>query len=397
VSHILFSIIIPTKNRSSVLDQAITTVLRQSYPHWELIIVDNDDSNETQKVCQKFNDSRLKYVRTGGLNMSDNWERGIDEAKGDFITYLQDKNFLRMHALQKVADTLKICETDFLAWRVDCILDTEVPPRIAKSKTTGTLMHKDSTAIVENFLKKEDTRGFMPFPNYGFMSKALLARILNSTPRRLCLGLDPALGGALQILTNTPKISLLDEALFIHAYNRLSNGKNADIKGGTFKAFTGENGGCESIYYDNVPIKAVSVINGAYNEYEKLRKVITSVKLPEINMVHYFHANYQYFWQMKARGLSIGQNLKLWRDALSKQDPAIQQEVKEAMKQSPAVRFSPLKSLGQTIRAKLGIKKIENFLKGKKKATWPFKNALEYVIWADNTENPPSAPTAGNH
>ncbi len=68
----LFSIIIPTKNRSQVLFQAITTVFRQTCPDWELIIVDNDDSDDTRAVCAGFHDTRLKYIRTGGLSMTDN-------------------------------------------------------------------------------------------------------------------------------------------------------------------------------------------------------------------------------------------------------------------------------------------------------------------------------------
>ncbi len=227
----------------------------------------------------------------------------------------------------------------------------------------------------------------MPNPNYGFMSRNLVNKILINPPGRLCLGLDPATGGALQILRNTDKISLWDEALFVHAYNKLSNGKNADnTKGESFKRFNRENQTCETMYYDHVPIKTVSVINGAYNEYAKIKAMPDFAALPPIDLVNYFVANYSYIWKMKARGLPIKHHLKNWQDAFNQQKPDIRNDVQSKLGSITFAREAFIRYLGGKARKFLGIAKIEALLKRRKKPKWPFKNALEYIIWADNED-----------
>src|SRR5439155_13901434 len=69
-----FSVVIPTKNRSFLVGGAISSVLRQSFPDFGLVVVDNDDTDATQKVVASFDDPRVRHVRTGGLSMPDNWE-----------------------------------------------------------------------------------------------------------------------------------------------------------------------------------------------------------------------------------------------------------------------------------------------------------------------------------
>lgn len=382
-----FSIIIPTKNRSAVLEQAITTVFRQTHEDWELIVVDNDDTEETAQVCRKFPDPRLKYIRTGGLCMSDNWERGLQEARGDYVTFLQDKNFLRRNALSRMAETLRLRDDiEFLGWRVDCIMDNETPPRLARSKTTRTLQQKSSREILERLSRDMDAGGFMPFPNYGFLSRSLLRQILSGPPQQLCLGLDPAQGGALQILANTSTIFLHDEALFVHAYNKLSNGKNADRMGEAFKRLNQDNRVDETAYFAHVPIKTITVINAAFNEYVKIREIIGRNLLPAMDLPGYFLSNYVYFWNMRTPGGQVWMHLKRWREALAQQSPEVRAAVQEGLKNQPSPLRARLKRLAKQTRRLLCIDKIEQFLKGRKRPVWPFKSPLEYVIWADEHE-----------
>jgi len=45
----------------------------------EIIVVDNDDTEETAKVVKKIDDGRIKHFRTGNLSMPDNWEFGTSK------------------------------------------------------------------------------------------------------------------------------------------------------------------------------------------------------------------------------------------------------------------------------------------------------------------------------
>ena len=57
------SIIIPTYNRKLLIGRSIRSVLNQTYRDFELIIVDDASTDNTEEVVSSFNDERIKYVR----------------------------------------------------------------------------------------------------------------------------------------------------------------------------------------------------------------------------------------------------------------------------------------------------------------------------------------------
>ncbi|PKV63221.1 glycosyltransferase family 2 protein [Pontibacter ramchanderi] len=92
---IYYTVVIPTFNRLSLLKEAIASVLNQSYSYFEIIVVDDCSSDETQAYFEKLKDSRIKYLRNkenSGAAYSRN--TGILEAKGDFIVFLDSDNQL---------------------------------------------------------------------------------------------------------------------------------------------------------------------------------------------------------------------------------------------------------------------------------------------------------------
>ncbi|STQ60638.1 putative glycosyl transferase WcaA [Pseudescherichia vulneris] len=61
------SIYMPTWNRQQLAIRAIKSVLRQDYPHWEMIVVDDCSSNfeQLEQYVADLNDPRVTYVRNG--------------------------------------------------------------------------------------------------------------------------------------------------------------------------------------------------------------------------------------------------------------------------------------------------------------------------------------------
>jgi glycosyltransferase involved in cell wall biosynthesis len=87
----LISIVIPTYNRPKYLKQAIETILKQTYTNFEIIIVDDASTTDSKKVVESFNDKRIQYFKNEsrkGAPFSRN--RGIDQAKGELIAFLDD-------------------------------------------------------------------------------------------------------------------------------------------------------------------------------------------------------------------------------------------------------------------------------------------------------------------
>lgn len=105
MSSPLISVILTTYNRCHLLPRAVNSVLRGTYEHFELVIVDDASSDATPQVASQLKDSRIRYVRlpdNGGVLRARN--RGFDLARGEYITILDDDDELLPDALSTVAE-----------------------------------------------------------------------------------------------------------------------------------------------------------------------------------------------------------------------------------------------------------------------------------------------------
>ena len=102
------SVIMPTHNRCYVLWRAIQSVLAQTYPFFELIIIDDNSSDDTEKLVKQFSDPRIKYFKTKknkGASAARNY--GLKKAKGKFIAYLDSDNIWYNDFLEVMVDSFK--------------------------------------------------------------------------------------------------------------------------------------------------------------------------------------------------------------------------------------------------------------------------------------------------
>ena len=82
------SIIMPTLGRVRYVKRAITSVFRQTYNDWELIIVDSTPNDQIKQIINNLNSRRVKYVKTGQRGVSLARNLGIKSSKGDFIAFI---------------------------------------------------------------------------------------------------------------------------------------------------------------------------------------------------------------------------------------------------------------------------------------------------------------------
>ena len=100
----LISIYIPTKNRVELLKRAVNSVLKQTYSRWELIIVNDGSTDETENYLNSLaqSDTRIKVIHhaeSQGACASRN--EAIFSATGEFITGLDDDDFFYKDRLQR--------------------------------------------------------------------------------------------------------------------------------------------------------------------------------------------------------------------------------------------------------------------------------------------------------
>jgi glycosyltransferase involved in cell wall biosynthesis len=87
----LISVVIPTYNRSKLLERAVHSVLSQSFQQFELLIVDDNSPDNTAEVAASFGDERIRTIRHDeNRGSSATRNSGIRNARSEFVAFLDD-------------------------------------------------------------------------------------------------------------------------------------------------------------------------------------------------------------------------------------------------------------------------------------------------------------------
>jgi glycosyltransferase involved in cell wall biosynthesis len=97
----IISIIMPTYNRADFLEDTIRSIQNQTYPAWELIIVDDGSSDNTQEILNQIIDKRIQYYKGSHIGMEHARNTGLQKAKGEFIGFMDSDDFWATDKLQK--------------------------------------------------------------------------------------------------------------------------------------------------------------------------------------------------------------------------------------------------------------------------------------------------------
>ena len=105
----LVSIIMPSYNTGRFIKDTIESVLAQSYTNWELIIVDDCSTDDTDQIVEQYlTDDRITYIKNetnSGAALSRN--RALREAKGKWIAFLDSDDLWEADKLQKQIKFMK--------------------------------------------------------------------------------------------------------------------------------------------------------------------------------------------------------------------------------------------------------------------------------------------------
>ncbi|BBG66792.1 putative N-acetylgalactosaminyl-diphosphoundecaprenol glucuronosyltransferase [Hydrogenimonas sp.] len=100
----LVSVITPTYNAQAYLEEAILSVMAQSYGNWEMIIVDDASGDRTAEIAEMYakKESRIRFIRlerNSGPAVARN--RAIEEAEGRYIAFLDGDDIWAGSKLEK--------------------------------------------------------------------------------------------------------------------------------------------------------------------------------------------------------------------------------------------------------------------------------------------------------
>jgi len=101
----LVSVIIPCYNQAHFLDEAIESVLTQTYPNREIIVVDDGSTDNTAEVAGRYSAVRHIYQENAGPSAARN--TGVTKSRGEYLVFLDADDRLLPEALEIGVDCLR--------------------------------------------------------------------------------------------------------------------------------------------------------------------------------------------------------------------------------------------------------------------------------------------------
>jgi len=105
-NNVYFSIIIPTYNRAHLIKNTINSVLNQSYPHFEIIVVDDGSTDNTEDIIASFNSSKIRYVKINNSERGYSRNYGARQAIGEWFIFFDSDDIMYPDALQKCVEII---------------------------------------------------------------------------------------------------------------------------------------------------------------------------------------------------------------------------------------------------------------------------------------------------
>ncbi len=107
------SVIMPVYNAEQFVRESINSVLIQSWTNWELIIVNDGSSDQSQAIIESFSDERIKTINQNNEGVSSARNKGIKLSEGAFICFLDADDVLTKDSLKSRMEVFKRSEDIF--------------------------------------------------------------------------------------------------------------------------------------------------------------------------------------------------------------------------------------------------------------------------------------------
>lgn len=146
----LISVIVPVFNVRNVLKRCLDSICNQTYRNLEIICVDDGSTDGSDEILRDYSlvDSRIKLFKQNNKGVSVARNKGLDNAVGDWVTFVDSDDFLDLDAYEYCLPSLRLSEPSVVCFGVrkihdDCVL----PYRYGECPVQG--LHKITAELIK--------------------------------------------------------------------------------------------------------------------------------------------------------------------------------------------------------------------------------------------------------
>ena len=103
----LISIIINVYNGEKFIDKCLNSVVNQTYKHIEILIINDGSTDNTLKICQEYNDNRIRIITQENKGLSLSRNVGIENAKGEYLYFVDADDIIANDTIEHL---YKLCK-----------------------------------------------------------------------------------------------------------------------------------------------------------------------------------------------------------------------------------------------------------------------------------------------
>ena len=159
----LLSVILPVYNKAGYLEKSLRSILDQDFTDYELIIIDDGSTDRSAEVIRQFEDPRIRLFTTSNQGVSAARNRGIKEAKGQFLLFLDADDYISPHYLSRIMKECGEHEADIYVWGItkEDASGKQVPvvPKVQGMLQDGEFVHE---TVEEQYHRHRGIMGYIP-------------------------------------------------------------------------------------------------------------------------------------------------------------------------------------------------------------------------------------------
>lgn len=116
----MVSIIMPVYNTAAYLNEAVNSVISQTYSDWELIAIDDGSTDDSGRILDEWavRESRIRVFHTSNEGLSAARNVGLNHIQGDYIQFLDSDDWLASTALKEAVLAFTQSEIDMVVFDV---------------------------------------------------------------------------------------------------------------------------------------------------------------------------------------------------------------------------------------------------------------------------------------
>ncbi len=230
----LITIVVPTRNRTELAVRAVRSVLESSGDDVAVLVLENSDAPSLSAASFR-GDGRVTVLPSDRpLSMHDNWERGLEAVRGDYVGYISDKDVFLAGGLDRLAAVVRDTRPVVLNYRKPSYCGER---RLLFSlPNRGGVSTVPTAPLLDAWFDMSQHLHYAPMI-YNSLFRVERVQAIRARAGRFFVGNSPDVCSGVLLAADTDHYTLVDEILCLAHTGRWSNGYSSQDRGASGSVF----------------------------------------------------------------------------------------------------------------------------------------------------------------